>query len=162
MKKIKVNCKINSFYFISPVFIFPLDRSFDVLKKPKQPPALRAAGRLSDMLNGGDEVYANCMVIDQVRHCWCHKADLPSFQSLSAWEGYSALLCSSASFNPCAAPGWPQWNLIMWAFNWGPSFRAQHTLPTKAHHEGGLLTLPDDSRVRALQWDQNRKWSLGV
>ncbi|KAF6123087.1 Rho guanine nucleotide exchange factor 28 [Phyllostomus discolor] len=42
------------------------DRSFDVLKKSKQPPTLRAAGRLSDMLNGGDEVYANCMIIDQV------------------------------------------------------------------------------------------------
>ncbi|KAL2779585.1 rho guanine nucleotide exchange factor 28 isoform 4 [Daubentonia madagascariensis] len=43
-----------------------LDRSFDVLKKSKHPPTLLAAGRLSDMLNGGDEVYANCMVIDQV------------------------------------------------------------------------------------------------
>ncbi|KAL2779582.1 rho guanine nucleotide exchange factor 28 isoform 3 [Daubentonia madagascariensis] len=42
------------------------DRSFDVLKKSKHPPTLLAAGRLSDMLNGGDEVYANCMVIDQV------------------------------------------------------------------------------------------------
>ncbi|XP_014405196.1 PREDICTED: rho guanine nucleotide exchange factor 28 isoform X2 [Myotis brandtii] len=43
-----------------------LDRSCDVLKKSKQPPAFHAAGGLSDMLNGGDEVYANCMVIDQV------------------------------------------------------------------------------------------------
>ncbi|KAM9104779.1 rho guanine nucleotide exchange factor 28 isoform 3-T4 [Megaptera novaeangliae] len=43
-----------------------LDRSFDVLKKSKHPPTFLAAGRLSDMLNGGDEVYANCMVIDQV------------------------------------------------------------------------------------------------
>ncbi|XP_025244842.1 rho guanine nucleotide exchange factor 28 isoform X2 [Theropithecus gelada] len=42
------------------------DRSFDVLKKSKPPSTLFAAGRLSDMLNGGDEVYANCMVIDQV------------------------------------------------------------------------------------------------
>ncbi|XP_032134378.1 rho guanine nucleotide exchange factor 28 isoform X3 [Sapajus apella] len=42
------------------------DRSFDVLKKSKPPSMLLAAGRLSDMLNGGDEVYANCMVIDQV------------------------------------------------------------------------------------------------
>ncbi|XP_059949024.1 rho guanine nucleotide exchange factor 28 isoform X2 [Mesoplodon densirostris] len=42
------------------------DRSFDVLKKSKHPPTFLAAGRLSDMLNGGDEVYANCMVIDQV------------------------------------------------------------------------------------------------
>nr|XP_036882015.1 rho guanine nucleotide exchange factor 28 isoform X1 [Manis javanica] len=43
-----------------------LDHSFDVFKKSKHPPAFLAAGRLSDMLNGGDEVYANCMVIDQV------------------------------------------------------------------------------------------------
>ncbi|XP_010334823.3 rho guanine nucleotide exchange factor 28 isoform X2 [Saimiri boliviensis] len=43
-----------------------LDRSFDVLKKSKPPSMLLAAGQLSDMLNGGDEVYANCMVIDQV------------------------------------------------------------------------------------------------
>ncbi|XP_035147310.3 rho guanine nucleotide exchange factor 28 isoform X2 [Callithrix jacchus] len=43
-----------------------LDRSFDVLKKSKPPSMLLAAGPLSDMLNGGDEVYANCMVIDQV------------------------------------------------------------------------------------------------
>ncbi|XP_017383128.1 rho guanine nucleotide exchange factor 28 isoform X2 [Cebus imitator] len=43
-----------------------LDRSFDVLKKSKPPSMFLAAGRLSDMLNGGDEVYANCMVIDQV------------------------------------------------------------------------------------------------
>ncbi|XP_069348869.1 rho guanine nucleotide exchange factor 28 isoform X2 [Eulemur rufifrons] len=42
------------------------DRSFDVLKKSQHPPMLLATGRLSDMLNGGDEVYANCMVIDQV------------------------------------------------------------------------------------------------
>ncbi|XP_021571832.1 rho guanine nucleotide exchange factor 28 [Carlito syrichta] len=42
------------------------DRSFAVLKKSKQPSTLFAAGQLSDMLNGGDEVYANCMVIDQI------------------------------------------------------------------------------------------------
>ncbi|XP_069412283.1 rho guanine nucleotide exchange factor 28 isoform X2 [Ovis canadensis] len=41
------------------------DHSFDALKKSKHPPFL-AAGQLSDMLNGGDEIYANCMVIDQV------------------------------------------------------------------------------------------------
>ncbi|KAG8524641.1 Rho guanine nucleotide exchange factor 28, partial [Galemys pyrenaicus] len=41
-------------------------RSFDVLKKSKHPPTFLATGQLSDVLNGGDEVYANCMVIDQV------------------------------------------------------------------------------------------------
>ncbi|XP_062941805.1 rho guanine nucleotide exchange factor 28 isoform X2 [Cynocephalus volans] len=43
-----------------------LDRSFDVLKKSKHPSTFLGAGQLSDMLNGDDEVYANCMVIDQV------------------------------------------------------------------------------------------------
>ncbi|XP_055968404.1 rho guanine nucleotide exchange factor 28 isoform X3 [Sorex fumeus] len=43
-----------------------LDRSFEVFKKSKHPPSFLAAGQISDMLNGGDEVYANCMVIDQV------------------------------------------------------------------------------------------------
>ncbi|KAK1345187.1 hypothetical protein QTO34_013897 [Cnephaeus nilssonii] len=41
------------------------DRSCDILKKSKQPSTFHAASGLSDMLNGGDEVYANCMVIDQ-------------------------------------------------------------------------------------------------
>ncbi|XP_048224386.1 rho guanine nucleotide exchange factor 28 isoform X2 [Perognathus longimembris pacificus] len=42
------------------------DRSFDVHKKSKNAPTCLAAGRLSDMLNGGGEVYANCVAIDQV------------------------------------------------------------------------------------------------
>lgn len=42
------------------------DRSFEALKASKRPPALLAAGQLSDLLNGGDEIYANCMVIDPV------------------------------------------------------------------------------------------------
>ncbi|XP_026354578.3 rho guanine nucleotide exchange factor 28 isoform X1 [Ursus arctos] len=43
-----------------------LDHSFDVFKKSKHPPTFFAAGQLPDVLNGGDEVYANSMVIDQV------------------------------------------------------------------------------------------------
>ncbi|XP_041519213.1 rho guanine nucleotide exchange factor 28 isoform X1 [Microtus oregoni] len=43
-----------------------LDHSFDGFKKSKHAPTSLAAGQLSDVLNGGDEVYANCMVIDQV------------------------------------------------------------------------------------------------
>ncbi|XP_060241593.1 rho guanine nucleotide exchange factor 28 isoform X1 [Meriones unguiculatus] len=43
-----------------------LDHSFDDLKKSKHGPMSLAAGQFSDVLNGGDEVYANCMVIDQV------------------------------------------------------------------------------------------------
>ncbi|XP_053557395.1 rho guanine nucleotide exchange factor 28 isoform X2 [Bombina bombina] len=40
--------------------------SIDVLKKLKSPPTFLAAARLSAMLNGSDEVYANCMVVDEV------------------------------------------------------------------------------------------------
>uniref|UniRef100_A0A8C0QLB5 Rho guanine nucleotide exchange factor 28 n=1 Tax=Canis lupus familiaris TaxID=9615 RepID=A0A8C0QLB5_CANLF len=57
---VKVMILCPSFFFLGG------DHSFDVFKKPKHPPAFFAAGGLSDVLNGGDEVYANCMVIDQV------------------------------------------------------------------------------------------------
>lgn len=43
-----------------------LDRSFEVFKKSKHAPSFHASDQISDMLNGGDEIYANCMVIDQV------------------------------------------------------------------------------------------------
>ncbi|XP_020854042.1 rho guanine nucleotide exchange factor 28 isoform X3 [Phascolarctos cinereus] len=45
---------------------FERHHSFDVLKKSKNSSTFLAASRLSNMLNGSDEVYANCMVIDQV------------------------------------------------------------------------------------------------
>lgn len=41
--------------------------SVDVLKRLKYPPTMLAATRLSAMLNGNDEVYANSMVVDEVR-----------------------------------------------------------------------------------------------
>uniref|UniRef100_A0A8C6ZZD1 Phorbol-ester/DAG-type domain-containing protein n=1 Tax=Nothoprocta perdicaria TaxID=30464 RepID=A0A8C6ZZD1_NOTPE len=40
--------------------------TFDVLKKFKTPPTFFSAARLSTMLDGNDEVYTNCMVVDQV------------------------------------------------------------------------------------------------
>ncbi|NXE97205.1 ARG28 factor, partial [Menura novaehollandiae] len=40
--------------------------TLDVLRKLKSPPTFFAATRLSPMLSGSDEVYANCMVVDQV------------------------------------------------------------------------------------------------
>ncbi|XP_004874207.1 rho guanine nucleotide exchange factor 28 isoform X2 [Heterocephalus glaber] len=40
--------------------------SCGVLRKSTHPPVFPAAGQLSDILNGGEEVYANCMVLDQV------------------------------------------------------------------------------------------------
>ncbi|XP_075382702.1 rho guanine nucleotide exchange factor 28 isoform X2 [Mycteria americana] len=39
--------------------------TLDVLRKLKAPPTFFAATRLSAMLSGSDEVYANCMVVDQ-------------------------------------------------------------------------------------------------
>ncbi|NWI46905.1 ARG28 factor, partial [Picathartes gymnocephalus] len=39
--------------------------TLDVLRKLKSPPTFFAATRLSPMLSGNDEVYANCMVVDQ-------------------------------------------------------------------------------------------------
>ncbi|NWI24669.1 ARG28 factor, partial [Sula dactylatra] len=39
--------------------------TLDLLRKLKAPPTLFAATRLSAMLSGGDEVYANCMAVDQ-------------------------------------------------------------------------------------------------
>ncbi|XP_032941175.1 rho guanine nucleotide exchange factor 28 isoform X3 [Catharus ustulatus] len=39
--------------------------TLDVLRKLKPPPTFFAATRLSPMLSGNDEVYANCMVVDQ-------------------------------------------------------------------------------------------------
>ncbi|XP_030044797.1 rho guanine nucleotide exchange factor 28, partial [Microcaecilia unicolor] len=40
--------------------------SFDVFKKSKMPPTFLAASRLSAILNGRDEVYANHMLVDKV------------------------------------------------------------------------------------------------
>ncbi|XP_033929060.1 rho guanine nucleotide exchange factor 28 isoform X2 [Melopsittacus undulatus] len=39
--------------------------TFDVLRKLKAPPTFFTATRLSAMMSGSDEVYANCMVVDQ-------------------------------------------------------------------------------------------------
>ncbi|XP_041868794.1 rho guanine nucleotide exchange factor 28 isoform X6 [Corvus kubaryi] len=39
--------------------------TLDVLRKLKSPPTFFGATRLSPMLSGSDEVYANCMVVDQ-------------------------------------------------------------------------------------------------
>ncbi|KFQ45932.1 Rho guanine nucleotide exchange factor 28, partial [Nestor notabilis] len=47
---------------------FALDQrhsTLDVLRKLKAPPTFFAATRLSAMMSGSDEVYANCMVVDQ-------------------------------------------------------------------------------------------------
>ncbi|NXM92198.1 ARG28 factor, partial [Oenanthe oenanthe] len=51
--------------FFSDQFIKDLHSTLDVLRKLKSPPTFFAATRLSPMLSGSDEVYANCMVVDQ-------------------------------------------------------------------------------------------------
>ncbi|XP_053444781.1 rho guanine nucleotide exchange factor 28 isoform X2 [Nycticebus coucang] len=68
------------------------DRSFDVLKKSKHLPASLAAGRLSDMLNGGDEVYANCMVIDQVDDLDINYINIEGFTADSSPESMGSTL----------------------------------------------------------------------
>ncbi|XP_003785957.1 rho guanine nucleotide exchange factor 28 [Otolemur garnettii] len=68
------------------------DRSFDVLKKSKHPPASLAAGRLSDMLNGGDEVYANCMVIDQVGDLDINYINIEGFTTNTSPESMGSTL----------------------------------------------------------------------
>ncbi|XP_028913681.1 rho guanine nucleotide exchange factor 28 isoform X1 [Ornithorhynchus anatinus] len=49
-----------------PILDLERHHSFDVLKKSSHPPNFLATTKLSAMLNGGDEVYANSMVVDQV------------------------------------------------------------------------------------------------
>ncbi|XP_038621375.1 rho guanine nucleotide exchange factor 28 [Tachyglossus aculeatus] len=49
-----------------PILDLERHHSFDVLKKSSHPPNFLATTKLSAMLNGSDEVYANCMVVDQV------------------------------------------------------------------------------------------------
>ncbi|XP_068032578.1 rho guanine nucleotide exchange factor 28 isoform X3 [Anomalospiza imberbis] len=49
--------------------------TLDVLRKLKSTPTFSAATRLSPMLSGSDEVYANCMVVDQagdLKTNYCH------------------------------------------------------------------------------------------
>ncbi|XP_009870351.1 PREDICTED: rho guanine nucleotide exchange factor 28 [Apaloderma vittatum] len=43
--------------------------TLDVLRKLKAPPTFFAATKLTAMLSGSDEVYANCMLVDQVSLC---------------------------------------------------------------------------------------------
>uniref|UniRef100_A0A7M4DWX6 Rho guanine nucleotide exchange factor 28 n=1 Tax=Crocodylus porosus TaxID=8502 RepID=A0A7M4DWX6_CROPO len=52
----------------------------DVLKRSTVPPFF-AAARLSAMLNGSDEVYANCMVVDQVEDLGINYITVDSFTS---------------------------------------------------------------------------------
>ncbi|XP_008588301.1 PREDICTED: rho guanine nucleotide exchange factor 28, partial [Galeopterus variegatus] len=72
-----------------------LDRSFDVLKKSKHPSTFLGAGRLSDLLNGDDEVYANCMVIDQVGDLDINYANTEGITAQTSPESTGSTLGSS-------------------------------------------------------------------
>ncbi|GAB1298475.1 Rho guanine nucleotide exchange factor 28 [Apodemus speciosus] len=63
-----------------------LDHSFDGLKKCKHTPASLATGQRSDVLNGGDEVYANCMVIDQVGELDINYINIEGLSALTSPE----------------------------------------------------------------------------
>ncbi|XP_021064050.1 rho guanine nucleotide exchange factor 28 isoform X2 [Mus pahari] len=88
-----------------------LDRSFDGLKKSKHVPASLAAGQLSDMLNGGDEVYANCMVIDQVDDLDINYINLEGLSAHTSPESGRSMLAPQACMHtlppdtsPCGRP----------------------------------------------------------
>ncbi|NXA31969.1 ARG28 factor, partial [Eudromia elegans] len=57
---------LNNCMFCTIFFLEQRHSTLDILKKFKTPPTFFSAARLSTMLNGSDEVYANCMVVDQV------------------------------------------------------------------------------------------------
>lgn len=89
----------------------PLDRSFDGLKKSKHVPASLAAGQLSDVLNGGDEVYANCMVIDQVGDLDINYINLEGLSTHTSPESGRSMLGPQACMHtlppdtsPCGRP----------------------------------------------------------
>ncbi|XP_021035972.1 rho guanine nucleotide exchange factor 28 isoform X2 [Mus caroli] len=88
-----------------------LDRSFDGLKKSKHVPASLAAGQLSDELNGGDEVYANCMVIDQVGDLDINYINLEGLSTHTSPESGRSMLGPQACMHtlpsdtsPCGRP----------------------------------------------------------
>ncbi|XP_052015926.1 rho guanine nucleotide exchange factor 28 isoform X2 [Apodemus sylvaticus] len=85
-----------------------LDHSFDGLKKSKHAPASLAAGQLSGMLNGGDEVYANCMVIDQVGDLDINYINIEGLSTLTSPESMRSApgpqdICP-ASTSACGRP----------------------------------------------------------
>ncbi|XP_012577300.1 PREDICTED: rho guanine nucleotide exchange factor 28 isoform X2 [Condylura cristata] len=94
------------------------DRSCDVLKKSKHPPTFLATGQISDVLNGGDEVYANCMVIDQVGDLDINYINIEGISTNSCPESMGSTL--------------------------GPQ-SCKHILPTEAHP--GMYPLSENKKV---------------
>ncbi|KAM6303455.1 rho guanine nucleotide exchange factor 28 isoform 2-T2 [Podargus strigoides] len=75
--------------------------TLDVLRKLKTPPTFFAAARLSAMLSGSDEVYANCMVVDQagdLKTNYVHGDDVSSETCLNPTNPVSMAKSSSSPF----------------------------------------------------------------
>ncbi|XP_074138367.1 rho guanine nucleotide exchange factor 28 isoform X2 [Sminthopsis crassicaudata] len=72
---------------------FERHHSFDVLKKSKNSTFL-AASQLSNMLNGSDEVYANCMVINQVGDLDINYINVEGLTAQSSPESTNSTLLS--------------------------------------------------------------------
>ncbi|XP_068941052.1 rho guanine nucleotide exchange factor 28 isoform X3 [Petaurus breviceps papuanus] len=73
---------------------FERHHSFDVLKKSKNSSTLLATSRLSNMLNGSDEVYANCMLIDQVGDLDINYINVEGLTAQSSQESMNSTLLS--------------------------------------------------------------------
>ncbi|XP_068104536.1 rho guanine nucleotide exchange factor 28 isoform X2 [Hyperolius riggenbachi] len=84
--------------------------SVDVLKRLKYPPTMIAAARLTAMLNGTDEVYANSMVVDEVNNSEINFSHLENAGCEVSYTDQSdpALTPESsvraASLSTCASP----------------------------------------------------------
>ncbi|KAE8636013.1 hypothetical protein XENTR_v10002813 [Xenopus tropicalis] len=80
--------------------------SIDVLKKLKHPPTFLAASRLSAMLNGNDEVYANSMVVDEVTDSeinYIH-VDNANTEGSPTHRSDSTLTDKANNYSVCASP----------------------------------------------------------
>ncbi|KAM7025813.1 rho guanine nucleotide exchange factor 28 isoform 7-T9 [Acridotheres tristis] len=75
--------------------------TLDVLRKLKSPPTFFTATRLSPMLSGSDEVYANCMVVDQqagdLKTSYIHEDGVSSEMCLNPT---SSILMAKSSSSP--------------------------------------------------------------
>ncbi|XP_072216336.1 rho guanine nucleotide exchange factor 28 isoform X2 [Excalfactoria chinensis] len=74
--------------------------TLDVLKKLKTPPTFFSAARLSTMLNGSDEVYANCMLVDQAEDLKMNYIHGDSISSETCLNPTSSATIAKSSSSP--------------------------------------------------------------
>ncbi|NXP72345.1 ARG28 factor, partial [Ramphastos sulfuratus] len=74
--------------------------TLDVLRKLKAPPTFFAATRLSAMLSGSDEVYANCMVVDQARELKTNDVHRDGASSETCLNPPNSALVAKSSSSP--------------------------------------------------------------